>query len=132
MSMDSPFSTPGTGEKGSKDSFKTPDSQQASSSKERQLEPFKRPPSPSLLRNLKRRKAKVLDEEEYVERVEKIIERDFFPELDRIRARTEYIEASERNDAAAMRRLKVGMTSLILVGLSLSCFLFRHLVPILH
>ena len=38
-----------------------------------------------------------------MERVEKIIERDFFPELDRIRARTEYIEASERNDTAAMR-----------------------------
>ena len=52
MSMDSPFSTPGTGDKASKDSFKTPDSQQvsSSSSKERQVEPFKRPPSPSLLR----------------------------------------------------------------------------------
>ena len=104
--MDSPFSTPGTGKKAG-DSFKTPDSQAASSSSSsKQLEPFKRPPSPSLLRNLKKRKAKVLDEEEYVERVEKIIERDFFPELDRIRARTEYIEASEKNDKAAMRYVK--------------------------
>ena len=86
---------------------------------------FKRPLSPSRctsLVNAKRRfsplnnrrrkfamkKAKsiVLDEDEYVERVGEIIERDFFPELEKLKARSEFIDAAEAGDAAAMRRLR--------------------------
>ena len=34
----------------------------------------------------RKRKVKVMDEDEYVAKVEKIIERDFFPELDKLKA----------------------------------------------
>jgi protein DGCR14 len=109
--MDSPFSTPGSSKMPPGASFGTPESQSSKQPREKAMAPFKRPPSPSLLKSLNKRKAKVLDEAEYVEKVEKIIERDFFPELERIRARQEYIEASERNDSAAMRRLRERYTA---------------------
>ena len=70
---------------------------------------FKSPPDPSTLKALTKRASKrnvrVLDEDEYVEKVEKIIEKDFFPELERLNAQSEYIEASDRNDQVTMTRL---------------------------
>jgi hypothetical protein len=69
---------------------------------------FKSPPDPSTLKALTKRVTKrnvrVLDEDEYVEKVEKIIEKDFFPELDRLYAQTEYMEAADRNDKVTMSR----------------------------
>ena len=65
---------------------------------------FKPPPDPDKLN--KRRRTKVLNEDEYVEKVGKIIERDFFPELEKIKAQSEYIDASDRQDTATMRRLE--------------------------
>jgi len=65
---------------------------------------FKPPPDPDKLN--KRRRTKVLSEDEYVEKVGKIIERDFFPELEKIKAQTEYIDASDRQDTVTMRRLE--------------------------
>jgi len=38
--------------------------------------------------------------------VEKIIERDFFPELDKHKARSDYIDAADRNDTNQMQRLR--------------------------
>lgn len=71
------------------------------------LESFKSPPDPQTLKALKRRSSrgvKVLDEDEYVEKVEKIVERDFFPELESLKAQTEYMDAAERKDEVSMSR----------------------------
>ena len=73
----------------------------------RSIMSFKTPPDPSTLKALSKRpskRIKVLDEDEYVKKVEKIIERDFFPELDRLNAQTEYIDAAERKDEDTMSR----------------------------
>jgi len=68
---------------------------------------FKEPPSPATMTvKRKRPKQKVLDEDAFVSKVSSIIERDFFPELEKLDAQREYIEASERNDVAAMNRLR--------------------------
>ena len=68
---------------------------------------FKRPPDINKLGIFKKRKkVKVLDEDEYVEKLEKIIERDFFPEIDKLKARSDYIDAADRNDTNEMRRLR--------------------------
>ena len=71
------------------------------------LDVFKRPPDVNKLGVFKKkRKVKVLDEDEYVEKLEKIIERDFFPEIDKLKARSDYIDAADRNDTNEMRRLR--------------------------
>merc|ERR1719334_2602360 len=47
-----------------------------------------------------------MDEDDYIGQVEKIIERDFFPELEKLKAQNEYIEARDRKDYATMNRLQ--------------------------
>ncbi len=77
------------------------------SDKSKDLSVFKRPHEVSKLGIIRRkRKVKVLEEDEYVEKVEKIIERDFFPENDKLKARLEYIDAADRNDTTEMARLR--------------------------
>jgi len=67
---------------------------------------FKVPMTPISKAKARKRRVNVLDEDEYVEKVEKIIERDFFPELDKLKAQNEYIEARERKDYNTMSRLE--------------------------
>merc|ERR1719297_64337 len=47
-----------------------------------------------------------MDEDEYVEKVEKIIERDFFPELEKLKAQSDYMDARDRKDYETMSRLE--------------------------
>ena len=67
---------------------------------------FKVPQSPISKAKARKRRIKVLDEDDYVEKVEEIIERDFFPELEKLKAQNEYIEARERKDYVTMSRLQ--------------------------
>ena len=58
-----------------------------------------------------RKRVKVLDEDEYGEQLSNIIERDFFPELDKLKAQSEYINATDNADSATIQRLQARYSS---------------------
>lgn len=64
---------------------------------------FKKPTG--VAKRSKKYQPKILDEESYIERMGEIIQRDFFPHLERLQAQNEYLDALEQNDAKKMREL---------------------------
>ncbi|CAH2093730.1 unnamed protein product [Euphydryas editha] len=64
---------------------------------------FKVPKVPPQKKQTK--KSKILDEEDYVEGIAKIIQRDFFPDLEKLKAQNDYLEASENKDYAKLREI---------------------------
>ncbi|KAH8411265.1 hypothetical protein KR215_001124, partial [Drosophila sulfurigaster] len=68
------------------------------------LAEFKRPlPSHTERRKVK---PKILTEERYIEEMSKIIQRDFFPDLERLRAQNDYLDAEGRRDFLQMAEIR--------------------------
>lgn len=56
---------------------------------------------------VKKYKRKVLDEDQYIEGLEKIITRDFFPDVSKLQAQKDYLEAEENGDLEKMREIAI-------------------------
>ncbi|KAF4081830.1 hypothetical protein AMELA_G00144770 [Ameiurus melas] len=52
-------------------------------------------------------KKKILDEDEYIESLEQIVQRDFFPDVGKLRAQMDYLEAEENGDLQRMREIAI-------------------------
>ncbi|MGH0163724.1 UNVERIFIED_CONTAM: hypothetical protein FKN15_062975 [Acipenser sinensis] len=52
-------------------------------------------------------KRKVLHEDKYIESLEKIIQRDFFPDVEKLQAQRGYLEAEETGDLERMREIAI-------------------------
>lgn len=57
--------------------------------------------------NNEKQDKKVLDDDEYVENLEKIIQRDFFPDITKLQAQMDYIDAEENGDLQRMREISI-------------------------
>ncbi|XP_053443491.1 splicing factor ESS-2 homolog isoform X1 [Nycticebus coucang] len=53
------------------------------------------------------KKQRVLDEEEYIEGLQTVIQRDFFPDVEKLQAQKEYLEAEENGDLERMRQIAI-------------------------
>ena len=62
-------------------------------------------PKNILIRSNLRRKVNVLDEETYITKLESIIEKCFFPDLEKIKVQQAYSEAVKNNDFDTLREL---------------------------
>ncbi|KYN03536.1 Protein DGCR14 like protein [Cyphomyrmex costatus] len=64
---------------------------------------FKKPIGP--VKRSKSTQPKILDEDTYIEKMSDIIQKDFFPHLEKLQAQNQYLDALEQNDMNRMREL---------------------------
>ncbi|XP_023309523.2 splicing factor ESS-2 homolog [Lucilia cuprina] len=68
------------------------------------METFKKPSSLGIVK--KKAKPKILTEEKYIEEISKIIQRDFFPDLEKLKAQNDYLDAMDQKDYARMESIR--------------------------
>ncbi|XP_065092625.1 splicing factor ESS-2 homolog [Ochlerotatus camptorhynchus] len=74
---------------------------QAMKELDKSLAVFKKPAVPKT----KKEKKIILNEETYLEEMAKIIQRDFFPDLQKLKAQNEYLDALASNDTVKLRQI---------------------------
>ncbi|KAI7793516.1 splicing factor ESS-2 homolog [Triplophysa rosa] len=61
----------------------------------------------ALAEETKKIERKILDEDQYIESLEKIIQRDFYPDVSKLQAQKDYLEAEENGDMEMMREIAI-------------------------
>ncbi|KAK9500430.1 hypothetical protein O3M35_001696 [Rhynocoris fuscipes] len=65
---------------------------------------------PLVPKKRKIRKQKILEEEAYLEEMGKIIQRDFFPDLEKLKAQNDYVDALNKNDTIRLQQIHAKYT----------------------
>ena len=78
---------------------------------QQQLIPFSSNSSFKSLTCVSGTRANVINEDEYVEKIEDIIVRDFYPDLEKLKNQTAFLQAENENDVAKMREIQSRMVS---------------------
>lgn len=66
---------------------------------------FKKPSTPLVKKKISKPKYEIISEEEYIENLSKIIQRDYFPDLEKLKIQNEYLDALASNDYIKIRQI---------------------------
>lgn len=71
----------------------------------KKVQPVFKAPTRPIAKKIKKPKYTIITEEEYIENLSKIIQRDFFPDLEKLKIQNDYLTALSANDNVKLRQI---------------------------